>query len=60
VTGFVQNLPDGRVQIVAEGETSDVVAFLDEVESRMEQFIRDIRKDKTAPTGEFTTFDVRY
>ena len=60
VTGYVQNLPDGRVHLVAEGDSSQVIAFLDEVEYRMEQFIRDVRKDKTAPTGEFIKFDVRF
>ena len=43
VTGFVQNLPDGRVHLVAEGNSSEVVAFLEEVEYRMEQFVRDVR-----------------
>jgi acylphosphatase len=60
VNGYVRNSPDGRVHVVAEGEASEVNAFLDEVECRMEQYIRDIRKDKTAATGEFTKFDVRY
>jgi acylphosphatase len=31
VTGFVKNVPDGTVEIVAEGDTRDLKALLDEV-----------------------------
>ena len=60
VTGYVQNLPDGRVHLVAEGEPTEVTAFLDKLEARMEPFIREIRKDRTVATGEFNAFEVRY
>lgn len=60
VTGYVRNSPDGRVQLVAEGDASELTAFLDEVESRLAHFIRDVRKDNTGGTGEFAAFEVRY
>lgn len=31
VTGTVRNLPDGRVELVAQGENGEVTAFLDAV-----------------------------
>lgn len=41
VTGTVKNLPDGRVQLYAEGEESEVRAFQAEVASELECYIRD-------------------
>lgn len=41
VSGFVQNLSDGRVLLEAEGEESEVCGFVGEISHRMESFIRD-------------------
>ena len=42
VTGYVQNMVDGRVHLYAEGEESEVVAFQTEVESELKNYIREI------------------
>lgn len=60
VNGFVRNLPDGRVELVAEGEKHELVAFLDDVRERMVRYIRDERIDTQAATGEFIGFEIRY
>ncbi len=44
VAGFVVNLPDGRVQLEAEGEASEVAAFVVAVEERMHGYIRKIER----------------
>jgi acylphosphatase len=59
VQGFVQNLPDGRVLLVAEGTTPELNAFLDEVRQRLGRYVRQELTDKSAPTGEFTQFETR-
>jgi len=59
VTGFVCNLPDGRVQLVAEGESSELQRFLNEVSDRMGGFIRDTKTGSGAATGAFTSFEIR-
>jgi len=59
VSGYVRNLPDGGVELVAEGETDEIVAFLDEIARKMEGNIKK-RADNDAPaTGEFSDFTVR-
>ncbi|MGA1206063.1 MAG: acylphosphatase [Opitutales bacterium] len=40
VSGFVRNLPDGRVQLEAEGDPPEVRGFVAEVADRLSVFIR--------------------
>jgi acylphosphatase len=58
VTGYVRNLPDGRVELLAEGARPDVEAFLAAVRSRFAGHIAAESADWRAATGQFTSFDV--
>ena len=58
--GFVKNLPDGSVQLVAQGEEDDVHDFLREVRQRMGRFIRDEDFYGEDPEKEFTEFQIRF
>ena len=60
VTGFVRNTPDGRVELVAEGEPREIKAFLAEVRERFFHQIRDERDDEVPATGEFSGFEIRH
>jgi acylphosphatase len=60
VTGYVRNLPDGRVELVAEGERRAIDGFLEEVRDRFFNHVRDERCDVSPATGEFTSFDIRH
>ncbi len=60
VTGFVQNLPDGRVHLVCEGASSDLKLFLAEVAERMQPFIRSTQDDCRPATGQFSRFEIRH
>jgi acylphosphatase len=56
----VRNLPDGRVELVAEGTNEELTAFLREVAERLGNHIRSTAVDRRAATGEFVTFDIRH
>jgi len=60
ITGYVRNLPDGRVELVAEGERPQIESFLAEVRDYFIGRIRDEKRDTQPATGEFTNFDIRH
>jgi acylphosphatase len=48
VSGYVRNLPDGRVELEAEGAPAEVQAFVREVSDRLDAYIRKVeRSDAT-------------
>lgn len=59
VTGFVTNLPDGRVQLEAEGAKPEVEAFVQAVGDRMHGFIRKTERKAQRRPAEFTGFRIR-
>ena len=59
VTGWVQNLSDGRVELVAEGERPELEAFQDAVpKAGLRRFIRTATEDWSNGTGEFRGFEI--
>ncbi|MBI3837438.1 MAG: acylphosphatase [Planctomycetia bacterium] len=59
VHGFVKNLADGRVLLVAEGTCAVLDQFLEAIESEMDRFIENKRVSVLQPTDEFSTFEIR-
>jgi acylphosphatase len=59
VTGFVRNLADGRVQVVVEGQPSEVQRFLSSVEDELSQYIQRVDSTEAPASGEFVTFEIR-
>ena len=60
VSGYVRNLPDGRVQLVMEGHDSEMEEVVDELRRKMSCFIRKIDSDAGPATGEFEQFSIRH
>lgn len=59
VTGYVQNLDDGRVLMVAEGRRSEVERFCAAVAAAMERNIRSIDIDEIRSDPQFSDFTIR-
>ena len=61
VTGFVRNLPDGRVELVAEGDAEEAQAFLAAIhEGQLRSHIRCEDVNWNVATGEFNQFEIRH
>ena len=61
VTGWVKNLPDGRVEVTAEGEEDAVAAFVEWC--RKGPAMADVTQFEAAyskATGEFDSFSIRH
>ena len=60
VTGFVRNLPDGRVHLVAEGPLDELNGLLDAIRAAFSLAIhREEQSDRPA-TGRFDGFEIRF
>ncbi len=59
VVGYVENLLDGRVRMVAEGSKACLDGFLIEINRVMAGNITDRSVDKHTATGEFSDFKIR-
>lgn len=60
VVGYVKNLPDGTVELVAEGEADVLDRLLEEIESAFGGGIRDVQVSTAKDDESFERFDIRY
>jgi acylphosphatase len=60
VTGYVRNLPDGRVVLIVEGPPEEVDRFLESVRAVMGRYIYDVEATVRPATGQFRDFGVRF
>ncbi len=59
VAGWVENLPDGRVQLEAEGRPEVVAAFIEAVSERMHGYVRKVERYPAARPAQFSGFVIK-
>jgi acylphosphatase len=59
LTGYVRNMDDGRVHLVAEGDKDDLISFLRDLDQQMERYIRDKSVVWAKASHQFDSFAIR-
>ncbi len=60
VTGYTRNLPNGQVELVAEGEEVSLRDFLKAVQDAFHSYLRGVKTEWENPTGEFKGFGIKF
>ena len=60
LNGWVKNLPDGRVEVVAEADEEVLKDFLATINGRFSSFIRDADINWEAASGKFKEFGIKF
>jgi acylphosphatase len=59
VVGYVRNLPNGTVELVVEGASADIAAYMRAVAGALQGHIEDTTSTTSPATGEFDAFNIR-
>jgi len=60
VSGYVRNLPDGRVEMVIEGPDTEMNELVGCLERKMNGYIRQVDRKVDVATGEFPRFCIKH
>ncbi|MCM8778554.1 MAG: acylphosphatase [Candidatus Omnitrophica bacterium] len=60
IFGWVRNLPDGRVELEAEGEEEKLKALLEKIKNYFRHYIRDVDLEWSEAMGEYKDFEIRF
>ena len=60
VRGYVRNMGDGRVELVMEGPEGEMNHLLDDINQKMNGYIKRVDKTTAPATGEFRQFYIRH
>ena len=58
LTGLVKNLSDGRVELLAEGDESEVLSFLEAIESELDIYIKSVEKQTGTRIRQYSNFSI--
>ena len=60
LTGFVRNLFDGTVEMLAQGPAEDIDACIREIEQSFTGYVRETRIEETAPNPQYDDFLITF
>lgn len=60
VSGYVRNLPDGRVELVMEGPDGDMDHLVDAIRQKMGPFIRQVDMQTEPARNSFDGFSIKH
>ena len=60
LTGWVKNLPDGSVEMLAQGQEQDIDDCINDIKESFGSYIRDIQINELPCNPRYTSFDITY
>ena len=60
VTGFVRNLPDGTVEMLAQGTPAEIQALIEEIQDHFNGYLRDTRTTERPVDPRYADFRIAY
>jgi acylphosphatase len=60
VAGTVKNLPNGDVEIIAEGEEKELRDFIGAIRGRMSHYVDNVDEEWSEATGQFKGFVIAF
>jgi len=60
LAGFVRNLPDGSVEMLAQGQAVDISDCLRDIAESFNGYLRDTRITDTAPDPKYSDFKITF
>ena len=58
LTGFVRNLPDGSVEMLAQGPLKDIENCLQDIQESFNDYIRETKINDIPPDPRYTNFQI--
>ena len=59
VVGYVKNLPDGTVEMLAQGTPAEITGFFDAIAQRFAGYICDTERIQVTSAETYAGFDIR-
>ena len=60
IKGWVRNLSDGRVELLAQGGSTEIISFLDDLREEFKGYILDEEAEWLKPEEDYKDFSVRF
>ena len=60
LTGFVRNLPDGTVEMLAQGNPDDIANCIRDIQESFTGYITDTNIEDAAPNPQYKTFKITF
>lgn len=60
LTGFVRNLPDGSVEMLAQGAAEDVASCIADIQESFGGYVRDVKITEVPVDPRYTDFKITF
>ena len=60
LTGFVRNLPDGTVEMLAQGKSQDIDSCIDDIKESFGGYVRETKIEDTPPDPRYADFKITF